>query len=137
MEFIDETKFASIMTQASKKYVHGKICLLGDAACSQTPQLGIGLNASLLPVEDMIQRVTGPDCDWAEICKNIEEVHCEDQMVIRRVVQMSRNSLIKFLTPPFVMKFNINKYMMINYPGRFTTFQEGCWYSKIEFKYVE
>ena len=69
------------------------------------------MNASLLPVEDLISLVKGPDSDWAKICFEIQEKHREDLVAIKRVVKLSRSTLILFLTPPFVMKARINKYI--------------------------
>jgi hypothetical protein len=66
--------------------------------------------------------VKGQDSDWAKICYEIQEKHREDLISIKKVVNISRNTLIHFLTPPLVMKAKVNKYLLMNYPGKYIVF---------------
>lgn len=120
MEVKDETKVNDIYFQNIEPWYMGKVCLLGDAAYSQPPNIGSGLNLSLQMISKFKTHMEG-DCgfNWVKITKKIYEELYPESKAVARLVAFSRNNILKTLDLPAVQRAQVGKYLGINYRERY------------------
>lgn len=80
----------------------GKVCLLGDAAYSQPPNIGSGLNLSLQTISKFKAHMDEIGFNWAEIAKRLQEEVYPESLAVARLVAMNRNNVLRTLDPPAI-----------------------------------